>query len=110
MRQGKDHMEIRGIDNFSAAAVHPDLFIDSLAVGTITIPAGIIVDLRMSAFGADADIAAAFFGSASDDCMSCSPLCFGLVVFFTEPAIRRTEDILYHEVRHGYHLPAGQKG
>ena len=103
-------MEIRGIDNFSAAAVHPELFIDSLAVGTITIPAGIIVGLRMSAFRADTDIAAAFFGSASDDCMSCSPLCFGLVVFFTEPAIRRTEDILYHEVRHGYHLPAGQKG
>ena len=61
MRQGKDHMEIRSIDNFSAAAVHPELFIDSLAVGTITIPAGIIVGLRMSAFRADTDIAAAFF-------------------------------------------------
>ena len=67
MRQGKDHMEIRGIDNFSAAAVHPDLFIDSLAVGTITIPAGIIVDLRMSAFGADADITAALFRFTTDD-------------------------------------------
>ena len=110
MRQGKDHMEIRGIDNFSAAAVHPDLFIDRLAVGTITVPAGIIVGLRMSAFGADADIAAAFFGFTSEDGVSCFPLHFGLVVFFTEAVIRSTEDILYHEVRHGYHLPAGQKG
>ena len=43
MGQGKNHMEIRGIDHFRTAFVNPDLLVYSLAVGAITVAAGIIV-------------------------------------------------------------------
>jgi hypothetical protein len=43
MGEGKDHMEIRGIDNLRAALIHPDQCVDGLAVGANAVPAGIIV-------------------------------------------------------------------
>ena len=67
MGQGKNHMEIRGIDHFRTAFVNPDLLVYSLAVGAITVAAGIIVCFGMSAFCTDADVAAASFGFAPDD-------------------------------------------
>ena len=38
------HMEVRGVNNFRPALVHPDLFEDGLTVGAVPVPAGIIVE------------------------------------------------------------------
>lgn len=110
MRQGKDHMEIRGIDHFGTALVNPDLLIHSLAVGTVTVAAGIIMCFGMPALCTDTDVAAACPGSAAYDGPCCFLLDFRLgTAPFTEGIIRSTEDILNHEIRHGWDLPAGQK-
>ena len=60
MGQGEDHVEIRCVNDFCPA-------FDSLAIGTVPVPAGIIVDFCMPAFGADADITAALFRFTTDD-------------------------------------------
>lgn len=49
MRKGKDHMEIRRIDHFGPPLIHPDFLVYRLAAGTVTVAAGIVVELRMSA-------------------------------------------------------------
>lgn len=67
MGQGEDHVEIRCVNDFCPAFVHPEFLVDSLAIGTVPVPAGIIVDFCMPAFGADADITAALFRFTTDD-------------------------------------------
>lgn len=62
MGQGKDNMEVRGIDDFGTALIHPDFFLDSLAVWTVTVTAGIIVQFCMAAVRADGYIAAELTG------------------------------------------------
>lgn len=54
MRKRKDYMKIRGVDYFCPAFVDPDFFVDSLTVGVVAVPAGIVMDLGMSAILADA--------------------------------------------------------
>lgn len=58
MGQGKNDMEVRGIDDFGTPLIHPDFLIDSLAVRAVTVSAGIIVDFGISAVGTDREIAA----------------------------------------------------
>ena len=60
--QGEDGMEVRGIDDFGTALIHPDFFLDSLAVWTVTVTAGIIVQFCMAAVRADGYIAAELTG------------------------------------------------
>ena len=69
-RNGKHDMEIRGINDFGAAAVYPDLLLDSLAVRAISVPAGTGMDLRVAAVPADADVIAKFSGFAAHNGMS----------------------------------------
>ena len=64
MGEGKNHMEVRGINDFGPAFIHPDFFQDSLAFGTVTVAAGIVVELHVPAFTAAADITAKLPGSA----------------------------------------------
>lgn len=49
--QGEDHMEVGSVYHLSPALVHPDLFIDSPAVWTAAVPAGIVVDPGIAAVG-----------------------------------------------------------
>lgn len=49
MGKGKDHMEIRRVNDLGPALVHPDFFLNSLTVGAVTVAAGVIMDLDMSA-------------------------------------------------------------
>ncbi len=58
--KGEHHMEIRGVDNLRPAFVHPDLLLDSLAFGTVTVSAGIIVEFYVSAVRTLAYITAEF--------------------------------------------------
>ena len=49
VRKGEHHMEIGRVDNLRPASVHPDLLLDGLAFGTVTVPARIIVEIYVSA-------------------------------------------------------------
>lgn len=49
MRKGKHHMEVRGVNDFRPAFIHPDLFLHGLAAGAVAVAAGIIVELGMPA-------------------------------------------------------------
>lgn len=74
MWKGKDHMEVRGIDYFGTAFIHPDFFINGLAIRTVTVTAGIIVYFGMPTFRADTDVTATFLRFAADNSMGCFPL------------------------------------
>ena len=74
MRECKDHMEVRGVDHFRPAFIHPDLFEDCLAVWAVPVAAGIIVEMYMAAFGALADIDAEAAGFAGQDRAGSLPL------------------------------------
>lgn len=62
MGQGKNDMEVRGIDDFSPAVINPEFFLDSLAVRAVTVFAGIIVYFHMAAVGTDREIATELTG------------------------------------------------
>jgi len=47
MGECKDHMEVRRVYDLRPAFVHPDLLQDCLAVGTVSVPTGVIVDFCM---------------------------------------------------------------
>lgn len=49
--QSKNHMEIRGINDFCPAFIYPDFLKNSLTVRTVAVTAGIIVYFRVSAAG-----------------------------------------------------------
>lgn len=63
----KYYMEVRGIHDFRPAFIHPDLFEDSLTVGTVPVPAGIIVEFHVPASAAFADIHTETAGLAGKD-------------------------------------------
>ena len=52
MRKRKNHMEVRGINDFGPALIHLDFFLDGLAVGAVTVTAGILVDFHVPAIAA----------------------------------------------------------
>ena len=45
----KYHMEVRGINDFRPAFIHPDFFLYRLAVWAAAVAAGILMDLHMPA-------------------------------------------------------------
>ena len=56
MGESKHHVEVRGINDFRPAFIHPDFFQDGLTVGAVPVAAGIIVEFHVSAFAALTDI------------------------------------------------------
>ena len=52
VRECKHHMEVRGVNDFRPAFIHPDFFQDGLTVGAVPVAAGIVVERYMSAFHA----------------------------------------------------------
>ena len=111
MWKRKNHVKVRGVNDFGPAPVHPYLFIDSLTVGAAAVTAGIIVDLDMPAIFADTDAVSERAGPAIKDSMSCFFLHVRLVMPpGTETVIRKQESLPNRIVRHCVHsLPAGQK-
>lgn len=111
MGECEDHMEIRGVDDFRPAFIHPDFFEDCLAAGTVPVPAGIIMELHAAAFGACTDIDAEAAGFAGKDGTGSFLLLIGLEMSgLAELPIRIQPYFLNFEVTHGRHLPSGQKG
>lgn len=56
MRERECHMEIGGINDPGPAFVHPDFLLGCMAVGAVTVTAGIIVYFQVAAFRTLADI------------------------------------------------------
>ena len=56
MGESKHHVEVRGINDFRPAFIHPDFFQYSLTDGAVPVPAGILVEFHVSAFAALTDI------------------------------------------------------
>lgn len=73
-------MKVRCVDHFSPAFIHPDLFMDGLAVGAVTVSAGIIVGFGITAVRAPGDVEAEFSGLAVHNGVGSLPLCIGLEV------------------------------
>lgn len=67
MRKRKDHMKVRGVDDFSSALVHPDFFVDGLTVRAVTVTAGIIVELQMATVLTLRNVDARVTGFAAED-------------------------------------------
>lgn len=65
--QGKDKVKIRGINHFCPALVYPDFLQDSLAVGTVTVSAGIVMEFHMAAVRALGDVDSQTSGLAVED-------------------------------------------
>lgn len=64
MRERECHMEIGGINDPGPAFVHPDFLLGCMAVGAVTVTAGIIVYFQVAAFRTLADIVPEAAGSA----------------------------------------------
>lgn len=58
MRECEYHMEVGSINDLGPALVHPDFLIDSLAVRAAAVPAGIVMELQVSAIRTTGNVAA----------------------------------------------------
>lgn len=106
----KHHMEVRGVNDFRPAFINPDLFQDSLTVGTVPVAAGIIVELHVSAFPALADIDAKPAGLAGEDRAGSFSLFIRLEMSgLTVILIGILPYLLDLEVTQWNHLRSGQK-
>lgn len=104
-------MEVRGVHHFRPALIHPDLFQDCLAVGAVTVAAGVLVELHMSAFGAFADVNAKPAGFTGEDGTGSFLVFIGLkMTGVTVILVRILPDLLDLKVTQGNHLRSGQKG
>ena len=69
MRQCKDYMKVRGVNDFCPSLIHPDFFYDSLTIRTVAVATGIVVKLSMTAVGTLADVIAKISGFTVRDGM-----------------------------------------
>ncbi len=111
MGQGKDDMEVRGVNDLRPAFIHPEFLLDSLAVGAVTVAAGIIMDFKVSAVGTDGSINAEGAGFAVENVEGGFSLDIRLedagsgIILISDPP-----DLLDHRISQGSHLPSGQRG
>lgn len=109
MRKGKDHMKVRGVNDFSPAFVHSDLFVDSLTVRTVTVTAGIVMEFQMTAVRTLGNVNTQFARLTVHDSSGS---------FFLDIRLERTRStvirirtlpyLLDLQVTHAAHLPSGQ--
>lgn len=111
MGQGKDDMEVRGVNDLRPAFIHPEFLLDGLAVGAVTVAAGIIMDFKVSAVGTDGSINAEGAGFAVENVEGSFLLDMGLEDTGSGiMLIRETPDLLDVMFSQGRHLPSGQRG
>ena len=120
MGEGKDHMEVRRVNDLGPTPVHPELLLDGLAVGAAAVAAGIIMDLHVAAVWAEAPVAAQLPGLAAHDGMCSLTLDVGLRgTGRREFRVGGKEGLLYLEgaekplhffVMHGRCPRSGQRG
>lgn len=100
MRECKDHMKIRRINDFGPSFIDPYLFIYSLTVGAVAVTAGVIMKFNMSAIRTLADVDSEFPGFTVQDGLYSFYLNIRQVMFLREECIIRkfkhlTDAILY---------------
>ena len=111
MGQGKDDMEVRGVDDLSPALIHPEFFLDGLAVGAVTVAAGVIMDFKVSTVGTDGSVDAEGAGFAVEEVEGSFPLDIrledagsGIILISEAPDLL---DVMFSQ---GRHLLSGQRG
>jgi hypothetical protein len=111
MRKGKDHMKVRGVNDFSPAFVHPDLFVDNLTVRTVTVTAGIVMEFQMTAVRTLGNVHTQSARLTVHDSSGSFFLDIRLErTRSTVIRIRRVPDLVYFGIIHVRHLPSCQKG
>lgn len=111
MRKGKDHMKVRGVNDFSPAFVHPDRFVDSLTVRTVTVTAGIVMEFQMTAVRTLGNVNTQSVRLTVHDSSGSFFLDIRLErTRSTVIRIRRVPDLVYFGIIHVRHLPSCQKG
>ena len=110
MRNGKYQMEVGGVNDFGPAFIHPDFFLDSLALRTVAVMAGIVADLDVPAVTAAADVAAKFSGFTVLYGRSRFLLDIRLVKSLCAVLLPGSLKDLLDRIIHGRHLPCGQRG
>lgn len=69
MGKSEHDMEIRSVDHFRPPFIHPDLLIDTLAAGAVSVAAGVVMDLHMATVCTAADVIAKGTGLTVEDRM-----------------------------------------
>ena len=64
MGQCKNHMKVRGVDDFGPAFIHPDFFLYGLTARAVSVTAGIVVNFHVPAVGTLTEVTAKFTGFA----------------------------------------------
>ena len=110
MRKSKNDVEVRSVNDFRPAFVDPEFFGEGLTVGTVTVAAGIIVDLGMPAVLADTDVTAKCVGFAAHQGISGFALDVGLAATtLAVLVIGKTENLLDGKISQSAHPLTGQK-
>ena len=65
MGQGKNHMKVRGVDDFRPAFIHPDFLLYSLTVRAVTVAAGVVVDFYVPTVRTLTEVTAKLSGLAA---------------------------------------------
>lgn len=110
MWKGKYRMEVGGVNDFGPAFIHPDFFLYSLTLGTVSVTAGIIADFDMAAVTTAADIIAKFSGFTVPYGRSRFLLDICLVKCLCAVLLPGSLKDLLDRIIHGRHQPCGQKG
>lgn len=106
----ENHMEVRGINDFGPAFIHPEFFLNSLAVRAAAVLAGTVMDLEMPSFPALAFIVAESAGFAVHNGMGGFLLDTENVERIREALPAKGKNLLDAGISHGEALPSGQKG
>ena len=109
-RDGKDYMKIRCIDDLSLSGIYPDLFQKCLAVRTVTVAAGIMMEGHMPAVVTYTDITAKLPGLTGHEGGGSFPLYKGGRKGSSVVLPGVVKDLLDLKPVHGEHLPSCQRG
>ena len=102
-------MKIWSIQNIFATLIHPFFFRKSLTHRTASVTAGIIMNLRLTAIFAYADIGAVSSGFTVNNAMSNLSLLRRRCIFVQIFWVKTMKYILYSWFSHVEHLPRDQK-
>ncbi len=105
MREGKDHMKVRRVNDFGPTVIHPKFGHNSLAVGAAAVTAGIVMEFDMAAVLALGDGKAKGAGLAIHDGMGRFLLGLGERVGRGSLIPSKVENFLYLIFIHGILRP-----
>ena len=96
-------MKIWRVNDFGSTLIHPKLLFDSLTVRTVTVTAGVVMVLDVTAIGTLADRCTQNTGFTVQYGMRSFELLAGLQMMFRKIRIGVVPDLLDFRVIHDYH-------